>query len=31
MADIDKGLPNTRKQVELPSEEQMDILSLIHI
>ena len=25
MADIDKGLPNTRKQVELPSEEQMDI------
>ena len=25
MADIDKGLPNTRKQVELPSEEQMDV------
>ena len=25
MADIDKGLPNTRKQVELPNEEQMDI------
>ena len=25
MADIDKGLPNTRKQVDLPSEEEMQV------
>ena len=25
MADIDKGLPNTRTQIELPNEEEMDV------
>ena len=25
MADIDKGLPNTRTKVELPNEEEMDV------
>ena len=32
MADIDKGLPNTRTKIDIPSEEELqEELSLIHI
>ena len=28
MADIDKGLPNTRSQIEIPSEEELQDIAV---